>query len=257
MSEIEEALLEIVFEQGISSKALRMIRENLSSISPEFLTDILAENVSLYSNYQLLIEFLPQIWNENKNSSENLLVYLCGLAHRFFYLAREYPLGKGISENQERELQDTHKMLCNFMETCLEEDLVSTDDSLGKIDSFEELLIAMNKSPKYPSRITDIFQVTGSLFYHFALNENQKIRGKDELGLYLSRCFVLWKLGSIDDQRMVICLEKGAAKLQDIINQEEFEKILALEIQNYQFLQLGIDHKQVKLIVDVFSKLSS
>ncbi len=257
MSEIEEEILETIFEQGLSSKVLVMIRKNLSLISKEFLTDILAENVSLYTNYLLLVEFLPQIWKENTNSSENLLVYICGLAHRFFYLAREHPLGKKISENQERELQDIHKMLCNFMETCLEEDLVSIDDSLEKIDSFEELLIAMNKSPKYPSRITDIFQVTGSLFYHFALNENQKIRNKDELGLYLSRCFVLWKLGSIDDQRMVLCLEKGAEKLQGTINQEEFEKILALEIQNYQFLQLGIDHKQVKLVVDVFSKLSS
>ncbi len=257
MNLIEEELLEIIYDQGLSSKVLLKIRENLSSISKEFLTDILAENVSLYTNYLLLIEFLPQIWKENTNSSDNLLAYICGLTHRFFYLAREYPLGKEISENQENELQNIHEQLCDFMETCLDEDLIYVDDSLERIDSFTDLLVAMNKSPKYPSRITDIFQITGSLFYHFALNENQKIRNKDELGLYLSRCFILWKLGSIDDQRMVICLEKGAEKLQGTINQEEFEKILSLEIQNYQFLQLGIDHKQVKLITDVFSKLSS
>jgi len=100
MNNVEEELSEIILEQGLTSKVLMKIRENLPSFSEEFLTDILAENVSLYTNYLLLAEFLPKIWKENTNSSENLLVYICGLAHRFFYLAREYPLGKEISENQ-------------------------------------------------------------------------------------------------------------------------------------------------------------
>ncbi len=59
----------------------------------------------------------------------------------------------------------------------------------------------------------------------------------------------------MEDEKLIICLEKAVEKYTDIVERDKFENILALELQNYQFLQLGINRKQVKIITDVFCNL--
>ncbi|MHA1953877.1 MAG: hypothetical protein ACW96U_08025 [Candidatus Heimdallarchaeaceae archaeon] len=254
MTDLEDRIEDYVLEEGLSSKARALIKENIPYLSSEFLTDILVENVNLHISYLFLIEYLPYIWKED-NSSKNLLNYLSGLAHRLFYLAREYPLGKAIPKNQKEELENIHSQLCDFMKSCLNEDLNLPQFTVTNTKSFTELLDNLIKYPKYPHKIFEIFQILASLFYHFALNEKQILRNQDELGIYISRCLVFWKLGVLDNEKMIICFEKAAEKYEKIIQPDKFENILALELQSYQFLQLGINKKQVELITDVFCKL--
>ncbi len=254
MTDLEEQINDCILEEGLSSKARNLIMENSHHLSSEFLTDILVENVNLHISYLLLIDYLPYVWKED-NSSKNLLNYLSGLAHRLFYLAREYPLGKDIPKNQREELEKVHSQLCDFMGSCLNEDLTQPQSSVTATKTFTELLDNLTKYPKYPHKIQEIFQILAGLFYRFALNETQILRDQDELGIFISRCLVFWKLGVLDNEKMIICFEKAAEKYKDLIQPDKFKKILALEIQNYQFLQLGINKKQVELITNVFCKL--
>ncbi|MCG3222811.1 MAG: hypothetical protein H7641_15635 [Candidatus Heimdallarchaeota archaeon] len=254
MTNLENQINDCILEEGLSSKARNLIMENIHHLSSEFLTDILVENVNLYISYLLLIDYLPYVWKED-NSSKNLLNYLSGLAHRLFYLAREYPLGKDIPKNQKEELEKIHSQLCDFMESCLNEDLTPPQATVTDTKSFTELLDNLTKYPKYPHKIHEIFQILASLFYHFALNETQILRDQDELGIFISRCLVFWKLGVMDNEKMITCFEKAAEKYKNPLQPDKFENILALEIQNYQFLQLGINKKQVELITNVFCKL--
>ncbi|NPD88543.1 MAG: hypothetical protein HGN29_07455 [Asgard group archaeon] len=254
MTNLEEQIYDYILEEGLSSKARNLIMENIQNLSSEFLTDILVENVNLHISYLLLIDYLPYVWKED-NSSKNLLNYLSGLAHKLFYLAREYPLGKEIPKNQKEELEKVHSQLCDFMESCLNEELSPPQAIITNIKSFRDLLNNLTMYPKYPHKIHEIFQILASLFYHFALNETQILKNQDELGIFISRCLVFWKLGVLDNEKMITCFEKTAEKYEDIIQPDKFENILALEIQNYQFLQLGINRKQVELISNIFCKL--
>ena len=254
MNSEEDQIYNIILEEGFSSRVQNLIEENLQYVSSEFLTDILVENVNLYISYTLLIDYLPYVWKKD-NSSSNLLNYLSGLAHRFFYLAREYPLGKDIPKEQETELERVHSQLCDFMTSCLNEELTVHKDIINEIDSFKDLLESLKKYPKYPPQIQDIFQILASLFYNFSLNEKQNLKNQDELIIFISRCLILWKLGVMDNTKMKICFEKAIEKYKGSIQLEKFEKILSLEIQNYQFLQLGINREQVKLITKTFFNL--
>jgi hypothetical protein len=231
-----------------------MIADNIDQLSSEYLTNVLVENVNLHINYFLLIDYLPYVWTE-ENSSKNLLNYLSGLAHRIFYLAREYPLGKSIPKTQKEELEKIHLQLCDFMRSCLQEELPTFQGSSSETTSFEELLDNLTKYPKYPLMINDIFQIISILFYRFAMNDKQTIKNQDELSIFISRCLIFWKIGVMNDDKLITCFEKASEKLKSTIQRDKFENILALELQNYQFLQLGINRKQVELITDAFCNL--
>ncbi|MHA2357322.1 MAG: hypothetical protein ACXABK_00950 [Candidatus Heimdallarchaeaceae archaeon] len=255
MREIEEKIIDEVYEAGLSSKVQGLLKENVTELSSEFLTDILAENANLHADYNLLAEFLPHIWSDNKNASDNLLYYISGLAHPLFYLAREYPLGKEEPQHQIEKINNIHKQLCIFMDSCLEESFEPVEVSISEIESLSDLIPILSTFSKYSTKITDIFFIMASLFYSFALNENQQLRNIDELALFLSRCLIFSKLGVLSDEKLLVCLEKSIEKFEGTLKIEKFEKILSLEIQNYQFLQIGISKQQIKLVASLLNKM--
>jgi hypothetical protein len=237
MREIEEKIIDEVYEAGLSSKVQGLLKENVTELSSEFLTDILAENANLHADYNLLAEFLPHIWSDNKNASDNLLYYISGLAHPLFYLAREYPLGKEEPQHQIEKINNIHKQLCIFMDSCLEESFEPVEVSISEIESLSDLIPILSTFSKYSTKITDIFFIMASLFYSFALNENQQLRNIDEY------------------EKLLVCLEKSIEKFEGTLKIEKFEKILSLEIQNYQFLQIGISKQQIKLVASLLNKM--
>ncbi len=257
MKEIEETLYDQALDEGLSSKTLRLIDENLENISSNFLTDILAENANPIYDSAHLIKYLPYIWNNNENSSKNLLAYISGLSHKLFYRAREYPLGKNLPDYQIKELNDIHDYFHDFKPQCLKDDLTVKEISADSIDTFENLLETIKIQPKLPVVLNEIFLIISSLFYQFALNKHQELKNIDELSLFLSRCLILWKLETLTDQELIVCFKNASNKYPDKINLLKLEKILALDLKNYQFLQLGINHHLVKLIARVFKNLHS
>ncbi len=100
-----------------------------------------------------------------------------------------------------------------------------------------------------------MFQIVANLFYQFTSNPNQELRNIDELGLFLSRCLILWRLQSMTDKELITCFEGAEKKYKSVLNSDELENILALELQNYQFLQFSIDRFLVKTIVKTFEKM--
>ncbi len=255
MSDIEEAIYDISFEEGLSSKTKNLIEENLSVLSCKFITDILAENANIHNDYLLLIDYLPYIWNDNENSSKNLLAYISGIAHKLFYLAREYPLGKKPSERVAIKLETIHSSFHGFKSECMIDDFVPVEINTDSINTFSELTSSIKEYPKYPNQMNEIFFILSNLFFQFGMNKKQRLANLDELCLYISRCITLWKLETMTDQELTNCLEEASKKYQDEINLNEFQKILSLELQNYQFLQLGIDHYLIQIITKVFQKI--
>ncbi len=255
MNKIEESIYDLILETGLSSNNLIFLRENIENISKGFIVDILAENVNIYTNFNLLIEFLPIIWEENSNPSKHLLNYLGGIVHRLFYLAREYPLGKKIPDYLKIEIEDIHQGLHECQQICKYQEINGNEFSIEKIDSFDDLVDILSIYPRYPSKLFEMFQIVANLFYQFTLNPNQEIRNLDELGLFLSRCLILWRLQSMKDKELIACFEGAEKKYKLMLDSDELENILALELQNYQFLQLGIDRFLVKTIVKTFEKM--
>ena len=173
-----------------------------------------------------------------------------------FYFAREYPLGKKIPEHLTSELDEIHNGLLIFKKQCTRDYKIDDKDfSIETINSFEDLINILETYPRYPTKLHEMFQIISSLFYQFALNKNQKLRNIDELGLFLSRCLILWRLQSLTDRELITCLEEAEKKYTKPINPEELMNILALELQSYQFLQLGIDRFLVEIIVKTIEKM--
>lgn len=257
MIDIEDEIYDQVYENGLSSKSLLLVRDNLSQISAEFLTDLLVDNVNIHTQYSILIEFLTEIWSQNTNSSPNLLNYISGVLHKLFYLAREYPLGKEIPDYVTNEITEFHQMLCDFKLECLEQDVNLQDESIEKIKSFKELFEDINQQTRLPQKISEMFRIGSTLFYLFSQNENQKLRNIDELSLYLSRCLILWRLEALTDEEIQICFEQATVKFSEELDLKKFENILALEIQNYQFLQYGINHWMIKNTARTFFEIYS
>jgi len=255
MSDIEEVIYDVTLEEGLSSKAKNLIKENLSVLSSDFLTDILAENANIHNDYLLLIDYLPSIWSNNENSSKNLLAYISGIAHKLFYFAREYPLGKKPSTQLMTNLENIHSSFHDFKSECMMDEFVPIDIDTDSIETFNELISSIKDYPKLPNQLNEIFFIISNLFFQFALNRKQQLANIDELCLYISRCIILWKLETLTDQELKSCFEEASKKYQSKINLNEFQKILALELQNYQFLQLGINHYLVKIITEVFQKI--
>lgn len=255
MSDIEEVIYDVTLEEGLSSKAKNLIEDNLSVLSSEFLTDVLAENANIHNDYLLLIDYLPSIWNNNENSSKNLLAYISGIAHKLFYFAREYPLGKKPSIQIKTNLENIHSSFHGFKSECMMEEFVPVDINTDSINAFDELINSIKEYPKLPVQLNEIFYIISNLFFQFALNRKQRLANIDELCLFLSRCIILWKLETLTDQELKSCLEEASKKYRYKINLSEFQKILALELQNYQFLQLGINHYLVNIITEVFYKI--
>lgn len=255
MNKIEEEIYELILEKGLSSSTVRTIRKGLEQLSPVFLTDVIAENVNIYTNLDTLIEFLPYIWDDNNNSSKNLLNYISGISHRLFYLAREYPLGKKIPEYLQKELEDIHVGLHKFKEECIHEDIGDSSSSIDNLNSYEDLVDFLEKYPRFPTKLYEMFEIIASLYHQFTQNHNQKFRNIDELVIYLSRCLILWRLQALTDKELINCLEFSQLKYKEEINIIEFEENLALELQNYQFLQLGIDRFLVEIITQFMEKM--
>ena len=255
MNELEESIYDLVLETGLSSNNVNFIRDNIENVSKSFIVDILAENVNIYIDLNLLIEFLPIVWEENSNPSRHLLNYLGGIIHRLFYLAREYPLGKKIPDYLKSEIQDIHQGLHKCQKICTYQEINEKEFTIEKIDSFDDLVDILEVYPRYPSKLFEMFQIVANLFYQFSLNPNQEIRTIDELGLFLSRCLILWRLQSMTDKELIACFEGAEKKYKAVLNSDELEHILALELQNYQFLQFGIDRFLVKTIVKTFEKM--
>ncbi len=254
MIDVEDRIFDYILENGLSSSSVKLIKENLPNISSSFLTDILVENINIHLQYKLLIEFLPDIWKD-ENTSSNLLAYISGVLHRLIYLAREQPLGKEISSFYREELELFHQQLCDFRLECLDSVESFEQQQLGKVESFAELILAIESLPKLSAEITEMLRIVSLLFLQFATNRKQNLRNLDELSLFLSRCLVLWKLKTLTDTEFNECLKKAIEKFSGSIDLDKFEEILSLEIQNYQFLQFGISHRTVKLIADTFKKI--
>lgn len=255
MNELEESIYDLVLETGLSSKNVKFIRDNIENVSKSFIVDILAENVNIYTDLNLLIEFLPIVWEENGNPSRHLLNYLGGIIHRLFYLAREYPLGKKIPDYLITEIEEIHQGLHECQKICTYQEITENEFTIEKIDSFEDLVEILKNYPQYPLKLFEMFQIVANLFYQFTLNPNQEIWTIDELGLFLSRCLILWRLQSMTDNALIACFEGAEKKYKSVLNSDELENILALELQNYQFLQFGIDRFLVKTIVKTFEKM--
>ena len=255
MNDTEEKIYNLIINNGLSSSTIVAIKENLTLLTSNFLTEIITDNVNIYTNFQILIEFLPIVWDDNKNSSNHLINYINGISHRLFYFAREYPLGKEPPEYLKEEIEMIHQGLHNFKAKCIQEEIPDKDINPESINSFEDLIDILEQYPRFPTKLYEMFQIVASLFYQFALNKNQQLSNIDELLSYLARCLIFWRLQALTDQELVACFSKARKNYQDDFNLTEMEEILALELQNYQFLQLGIDRKLVKIIVYVFQKL--
>ena len=255
MNDIEDTIYGFALEEGLSSKVKNMINDNLSILSGEFITDVLTENANIHKDYLFMIDYLPFIWNSNENSSRNLLAYISGIAHKLFYFAREYPLGKKPSQQILTKMEKIHSSFHDFKSECMIADFESVDINTNEIHTFNDLINSIKSYPKYPRKLNEVFFILSNLFYQFALNTKQKLANIDELCLYLSRCIIFWKLDTLTDTELNQCFEEASKKYQYKISLNEFKKILALELQNYQFLQLGINHHLVNIITEVFHKI--
>ena len=118
-----------------------------------------------------MIEFLTEIWNNNTNSSPNLLNYITGVLHKLFYLGREYPLGKDLPDHLTNEISEFHKMLCDFKLECLEEGISLQDELHREIESFDNLFEIIDKHSGLPQKINEMFRIGSLLFYLFSQNE--------------------------------------------------------------------------------------
>ncbi len=257
MLDIEDEIYDQVFENGFSSNSLSLIRENINKITAEFLTDILAENINVHTQYKILIEFLTKVWNKNTNQSLNFLNYIAGILHKLFYLAREYPLGKDIPEYLTNEIIEFHKILCDFKLECLDEEISLQDELLEEVESFGDLFDIIGKYSGFPQKINEMFRIGALMLYLFSQNEHQVIKNIDELALYISRCLILWRMDVLTGEEIKVCFEQATIKYSDELDLNKFRKILALEIQNYQFLQYGINHEMVKIVAKTFHKIYS
>ena len=59
MNKVEELIYDLVLEIGFSLNNLKFIWDNIENMSKGFVVDILAENVNIHANFNLLIDFLP------------------------------------------------------------------------------------------------------------------------------------------------------------------------------------------------------
>jgi len=167
-------------------------------------------------------------------------------------LAREYPLGKKVPDYLNEEIYVIHQKLCDFKSVCLDDDFYIEEPEIVDVNTYDDLLSVLSDYPKLAPEILEMFRILSLLFYKFILNDKQRLRNLDELCIFLSRCLMLWRLKSLTDNEMTVCLEQAHQKFEQEIDLNKFEKILALEIQNYQFLQFGVNHSMVKLIAKTF-----
>ena len=254
MTEIEDSIIDYVIDNGLSSSSVQLIQENISNISSTFLTDILVENtISLIGN-NLFLEFLPHIWKDD-NTSNNVLTYISGILHKLLYLAREQPLGKDISDYYKKELDYFHKKLCDFQSECLDAIEILEHFQIKSVESFADLISTLDYLPTMTTEISEMLRIIAVLFIQFARDKNKQIRNLDELCVFLSRCLILWKLKIFSNPEFEICLKNVVKKYSQSIKLDKFEEILSLELQNYQFLQFGINHQILKFFIETFTKI--
>lgn len=254
MKETEDRIYDYVIDNGLSSSSVNLIKENISSVSSTFLADILVENINLHLEYKLLLEFLPNVWKED-NQSSNLLAYISGVLHRMFYLVREQPLGKEISKFHKKEFDLFHQKLCVFRSECLDAVEILEQYQFGNVESLDDLISTLDSLPQMSPEITEMLRIVSVLFLQFATHKEQTINNIDELSLFLSRCLILWKLKTLTNFELNECLNGALEKYSTPIDLTKFEEILSLEIQTYQFLQYGLNHDALKLIAGTFKKI--
>lgn len=250
----EEILIRAEFE-GLSSAILKELIESLDDIKIDFITDLLSSYVNLNINPFVLVDFLPHIWNKN-NSSVSLLLYISGIAHKAFYLAREYPLGKELPVYLKEDILKMYEGLQNFVKSCGIEVKKELDEKISVITSFKELIQELKTTSRFQPKLNEILCIISKLFLQFVEFTNQEIRTLDELVIYVSRCLIFWKLKMLSDKKLEYCLKGSMVLFSGKFDSNEFEKLLSLEIQNYQFLQMGITHSDIKLITKVYKKIS-
>lgn len=84
-----QKFLEDIEKFGLSKTYIDLLSKNKELFSKEKITEILTENLNIYTDYSVLLDFLNYVWSK-ENSSPLLLYYLSGIVHRLFYLTREY-----------------------------------------------------------------------------------------------------------------------------------------------------------------------
>ncbi|MHA1222838.1 MAG: hypothetical protein ACTSP3_06215 [Candidatus Heimdallarchaeaceae archaeon] len=59
MNKKEEQIVNLLSEKGFSQDFVNQLRMNIDFLSSEFIVDILIDQINLYIDYPLLLEFLP------------------------------------------------------------------------------------------------------------------------------------------------------------------------------------------------------
>ncbi|MHA1399896.1 MAG: hypothetical protein ACTSQE_06090 [Candidatus Heimdallarchaeaceae archaeon] len=242
-------LLKSIEKYGLSKSNIVLLEQFKEHFSIEQLTEIIAENINIYTDFFTLLDFLPHIWVEG-NSSPHLLLYIAGILHRLLYFVREYLVVKEVPEFLKEDIETIHAKLCTFRDSCIEGSIIMTFKE-PTVQSFDQLIDVIKNYPRMPPKLYESLQIMGSFFFNFVSFPEQKINNVDELALYISRSIILWKFGTITDEQLHYILKKAVEIFVGNIELDNFSKILSFEFQNYQFIQIGIDHLLVNLIAKV------
>lgn len=243
---LEEEIYQLLEEVGFGSKLLTKLKENAKYLSAAFITDILAENINLYIDYAVLLDFLSIIWQED-NDSPNLLAYISAIAHHTFYLAKDYPLGKEVPEYLAKKIDQTYEALKVFQRDKVEIKAVRALEP-DSISSFAELVRWLENFPRYPFKIKECIDILACFFKQYITSYPQHFTDEDSLALFCSRCLIFWKMGALSSEELTLCLEKMINKADPTINIRDFKRILSLEMLNYQFLQLGFTQEMIDVV---------
>ncbi|MHA1685386.1 MAG: hypothetical protein ACTSYD_03135 [Candidatus Heimdallarchaeaceae archaeon] len=248
---IETEISTIIENEGFGSKLLKMIRESKEQLSPTFITDVLVENINLYIDYDVLLEFLPAVWKTN-NESLGLLGYIAGIAHHVFYLAKDYPLGKELPEYLAKKIEKTYQVLAEFRKKNIEIKVISVENN--EIDDFNELVDWLKTFPRYPVKIKESVDILAVLFKTYVSKFPQKFQDEDAVAMFTSRCLIFWKMEALTDEELKLCLEKMIEKIDRNVQIENIVRILPLEMLNYPFLQLGFTKKMIDKVAEIIIK---
>ncbi|MHA1866099.1 MAG: hypothetical protein ACTSWZ_06290 [Candidatus Heimdallarchaeaceae archaeon] len=247
-----QKFLEDIEKFGLSKTYIDLLTKNKELFSKEKITEILTENLNIYTDYTVLLDFLEYIWSK-ENSSPLLLYYISGIVHRLFYLTREY-LEK--RENQLKQSKEQISVILSKLEKVNNNDSnkkenVNRDrkkNNIVNIHSAKEFVLFLKNSPKLDNDLFECLKIVGSLFFSFLSFPYQQLCNANDLSLYISRIFLLWKLNALTDQQMVKIFEYLRNNKKEDFSLEQLINILFLEFKNYQFLQLGINKEIVSNI---------
>ncbi|UJG41934.1 MAG: hypothetical protein K9W45_05575 [Candidatus Heimdallarchaeum aukensis] len=246
-----QKFLEDIEKFGLSKTYIDLLSKNKELFSKEKITEILTENLNIYTDYSVLLDFLNYVWSK-ENSSPLLLYYLSGIVHRLFYLTREY------FEKKENHLEQSKKHVSSILSKL---EKVNPNSSYKEQNSNKErkekgtnfhsardFILFLKSIPKIDENLFKCLKITGKLFFSLLSFPQQQICNANDQAMYISRVFLLWKLNALTDQQMIKIFEYLKNNQKNDISLDEFTNILFLEFKNYQFLQLGINREIVSYI---------